>query len=162
MLSNLHAVHNSNTNKVAMQFLAKATTAKSKPDAAEKFLQQALHLAPYNLSVRLGAYRFYFYNHRYADALPHAEFIIVHYARQLNIPINWRTVRLEDSDFTLIGNTPGTYLQALLAWGYCNIRLGNTFLGRQAIAKVVEIDPSDRFNAKAILDILEHNSTDLP
>lgn len=135
----------------ALRALREARHARSDPEAAEKALLQALELAPQELDVRLGAYRFYFYNRRYADALAHAQFIVAQSARRLNISLDWRTVCPGDSDFTLLERAPGLYLQALLAWGYCHVRLGNLTLGRAAIAKVAEIDPSDRFGAKSIL-----------
>lgn len=145
------------SSQAAMRALEDARNARSDPETAEKGVLRALQLAPQDLDVRLGAYRFYFYNHRYTDALVHAHFIIEHAARRLNIPVDWRGVRSGDSDFTLLESSPGLYLQALLAWGYCNVRLGNVSPGREAIAKVAEIDPSDRFGARSILEFIDSN-----
>ncbi len=146
-------------SRAALRTLEEARTARSDPETAEKAVLQALQLAPQDADIHLGAYRFYFYNHRYADALPHAQFIIEHAARRLNIPVDWRVVRPEDCDFTLLESAPGLYLQALLAWGYCHLRLGNVSLGREAIAKVAKIDPSDRFGARPILDLIDNEAS---
>ena len=145
-------------SKAAMRSLEDARAACSDPESAEKAVLRAIELAPQDMDVRMGAYRFYFYNHRYADALPHAQFIVEHAARRLNIPVDWRAVGPGDSDFTLLESAPSLYLQALLAWGYCQVRLGNLQLGREAIAKVAEIDPSDRFGAKPILNLIDNET----
>ena len=146
-------------SRAALRTLQEARTARSDPETAEKAVLRALQLAPQDADIHLGAYRFYFYNHRYADALPHAQFIIEHTARRLNISVDWRVVRPEDRDFTLLESAPGLYLQALLAWGYCHLRLGNVSLGREAIAKVAGIDPSDRFGARPILDLIDNEAS---
>ncbi len=143
-------------NAAALLALKDARSARSDPAAAETAVLRALQLAPQDLEVRLGAYRFYFYNHRYSDALPHAQFIVEHSARRLNIPVDWRAVSAADTDFSALESVPGLYLQALLAWGYCNVRLGELELGREAVAKAAEIDPSDRFGAQAILEIIDN------
>jgi hypothetical protein len=144
----------------ALAALKEAHSAKSDPLAAEVKLIEALRLDPDNFDVRLGAYRFYFFNHRYGDALPHAEFILAHAARRLNIPVDWRNVSVEDADFTQKEFVPGIYLQALLALGYCKVRLGELAVGSDAVAKVAEIDPSDRFGAKPILELIERAGED--
>jgi len=107
------------------------------------------------LDVRLAAYRFYFYNHRLDEALPHAEHILAHAARRLNIASDWREVKPADAGFGDLDEAPGLYLQALLAWGYCQLRIGAIGEGRQALAKVAELDPRDRFGARGLLAVAE-------
>ena len=152
----------SRNRTAAMRMLAEARTACSDPETAEKSVLRALQLAPQDTDVRLGAYRFYFYNHRYADALPHAQFMIEHAARRLNIPVDWRAVRPGDSDFTLLERTPGLYLQALIAWGYCHVRLGNLPQGREALARAAAIDPGDRFGAGPLLALIDNEEPAAP
>ncbi|HFB2048281.1 MAG: hypothetical protein HRT83_06095 [Hyphomicrobiaceae bacterium] len=151
----------SDENKLVMQILKTAHTVRSDPDTAEKSIQYALQLAPHNIDAHIGAYRFYFYNQRYSDALQHAQFIIEHSARRMNICIDWQKVLPTDSDFTLKEYVPGLYLQALLAWGFSNIKSGNVSKGREAVVKVIEIDPSDRFNARSILSILDNETSNI-
>ncbi|MEL6978506.1 MAG: hypothetical protein AAGM38_07495 [Pseudomonadota bacterium] len=150
--------------KAAIEALKSATAARSDPESAERAVKDALSLAPEEYDVQLGAYRFYFYNHRYAEALPHAEAILGLAARDLNLPADWRAVAPVDARFSAIERRPGLYLQALLAWGYCQLRIGQSAsgegdaaqaLGRAAIAKVAALDPTDRFGAAAILAAIE-------
>ena len=128
-----------------------AHEARSAPETAEKAILEALALAPDDVEVRLGAYRFYFYNHYLAEALPHSEFIIAYAARRLNIAVDWRAVRPDDTLFEDLEAVPGLYLQALIAWGYCKVRLGAQEEGCMALSKVVALDPRDRFGAGLIL-----------
>lgn len=120
----------------------------------------ALSCAPGELAVQMGAYLFYFYNHRYADALPHAETILEMAARRLNVPCDFADVRPDDADFSALETAPSIYLQALLAYGYCHLRLNDFEAGRTAIAKVCELDPTDRFHAAAIIEIVETGDGD--
>lgn len=137
--------------RAARAALSRADAARSEPERAEAAVQEALTLAPADFEVRLGAYRFYFYAGRLTEALPHALHLIEHAARRLNIAGDWRAVRAGDAPFGALETAPGLYLQALLAYGYCQLRLGAEAEGREALAKVVEIDPNDRFGAGAIL-----------
>lgn len=134
--------------------LAGACHARSDPATAERAVLQALALAPDNIEALLGAYRFYFYDHRWAEALPLAAEILVHMARRLNIPTDWNLVRRDDASFSAAEEAPSLYLQALVAWGYCNVRLGRIEEGCQALAKAAELDPRDRFGAAEVLSVI--------
>ncbi|NVO15041.1 MAG: hypothetical protein HXX10_13485 [Rhodoplanes sp.] len=134
--------------------LAGAPCARSDPATAERAVTMALALAPDDVEARLAAYRFYFYNHRLAEALPHAAAIVVQSARRLNVATDWRLVRPEDAAFSDLDDAPSLYLQALLAWGYCSARLGRTEDGCRALEKVVELDPRDRFGARRLLAVI--------
>ena len=115
---------------------------------------QALDLAPDDVEVRLAAYRFYFYNHRLAEALRQAASIVVHISRRLNVATDWHLVRPGDAAFSGLEEAPSLYLQALLAWGYGSVRLGGIEEGRRALEKVVELDPRDRFGARRLLGVI--------
>lgn len=134
--------------------LAGAQCARSEAAAAERALHTALSLEPDGLEVQLAAYRFYFYNHRLAEALPHAAHIITLMAQRLDIAADWRLVRPDDAAFTSTEEAPSLYLQALLAWGYASVRLGRTEEGRHALATVAELDPCDRFGARRLHDVV--------
>lgn len=137
-----------------MAMLAGAPLARSDPAATERVVLQALALAPDDIEARLAAYRFYFYNHRLAEALPQADSIIVLMARRLNIATDWRLVRPGDAAFASPEEAPSLYLQALLAWGYGNVRLGRIDEGCRALEKVAEIDPRDRFGVRRLLAVI--------
>lgn len=146
-----HSAASKNPAFAALQALQGAREARSNPVAAEKAILEALALAPADIEVRLGAYRFYFYNHRFAEALGHAEFVIAHAARRLNIAVDWRETAPGDAAFDELEAAPGLYLQALVAWGYCKMRLGAKDEGSAALVKASQLDPSDRFSARVIL-----------
>lgn len=137
-----------------------ARAVRSDPDGSEIALKEALRLAPDDFDVRLGAYRFYFYNHRYAEALPHCEVLISHASRRLNIASDWRLVSPEDAAFTEPDFAPGLFLQTLLAWGYCHLRLGQHGPAREALVQCARLDPTDRFGATAILGHLDTRECD--
>lgn len=134
--------------------LAGARHARSDPAAAERAVLKALELAPDDMEALLGAYRFYFYDHRWAAALPLAADILVHMARRLNIPTDWCVVKPDDAAFTAAEEAPSLYLQALVAWGYCNVRLGRIDEGCLALTKAAELDPRDRFGAAEVLSVI--------
>lgn len=134
--------------------LAGARLARSDPATAERAVMQALALAPDDVEASLAAYRFYFYNHRLSEALAQAATIVVQMARRLNIATDWRMVRPGDAPFSGVEEAPSLYLQALLAWGYGNVRLGQIDEGRRALEKVVELDQRDRFGARRLLAVI--------
>lgn len=138
----------------AFAALGGARQARSDPVAAERAVAKALALEPDSLEVRLAAYKLYLYNHRLGEAVPHAEHILAHAARRLNISVDWRAVRPGDAPFEMMEEAPGLYLQALLAWGYCMVRLGRLEEGCAAIGKVGELDRRDRFGARRLLAVI--------
>lgn len=142
------------TAGAAFSALSGARAARSDPVAAERAVLTALALAPTDFDIRLAAYKFYFYNHRLEEALPHAEQLLAHAARRLNIAVDWRTVQASDAPFDAIEEAPGLYLQALLAWGYCKVRIGDFKAGSEAIAKVGALDKRDRFGARRLLQVI--------
>ncbi len=137
-----------------LTLLEGARQARTDPVAAERAVAKALAAAPEDFGARLGAYRFYFYNHRFGEALPHAAFLMRLAALRLNIAGDWRAVRPGDAAFEAPEEAPGLYLQALIAWGYCQARLGERAEGAAAIAKAAELDPRDRFGARRLLAVV--------
>jgi len=133
-----------------------ARQARSDPVVAERAVRRALAVAPDDFTARLAAYKFYFYNHRLAEALPHAAALLDQAARRLNVTLDWRRVAPGDAAFDEVENAPGLYLQALLAWGYCQTRLGRYELGREAIAKTAELSKRDRFGARRLLAVIDN------
>ncbi|MBB4020700.1 MULTISPECIES: hypothetical protein [Actibacterium] len=139
----------------ALVALQGARRARSAPEVAEEALRQALSIAPDHFEVQLAAYRFYFYNHRYADAVGFGEVLLETAARRLNISTDWRRVHPGDAAFADIGFAPGLYLQALTACGYCHLRLGQMQTGRAMMEQAAALDPTGRFGANGILACLD-------
>lgn len=141
--------------------LIDARRPRTDPVAAERAVLRALAAAPSDFTAHLAAYKLYFYNHRLAEALPHAELLIGLIGRRLNIAADWRDVHAGDAAFGEPEEVPGLYLQALIAWGYCKARLGAGEDGRAAVAKAAELDPRDRFGARRLLRVIESNGHEL-
>ncbi len=123
--------------------------------AAEGHILDALALAPGHLAVHLGAYRFYFYRHRLAEALPHARTCLADALRRSQLPADWRDVRADDAAFSALEPGPRLVLFALLATGYVLARLGREAESRAVLDKVAELDPEDRMSARRLLAILD-------
>ena len=123
--------------------------------AAEKHILDALALAPGHLDAHIGAYRFYFYRHRLAEALPHAETCLADALRRSQLPADWRNVRADDPAFSALEPGPRLVLFSLVAYGYVLARLGRQAESRIALAKVAELDPEDRMSARRLLAVID-------
>lgn len=144
------------------QLLSKAAAQYGTP-SAETCLLQAYQLAPGNLSVLVGLYRFYFYQHRYEDALFVAQQLLTCVAPRIDFPDNWRNLRtshLAQGVMISIGFVR-FYLLALKATGYVQLRLGEFQEGGDMLRKVIEMDAADRLGAKLLIDMLDRNSADI-
>ncbi len=148
------------TIDIVDRLLEGARQARTDPESAQRAVLGALAAEPDDFTARLAAYKFYFYNHRYAEAAPHASYILGLVARRLNVSGDWRAVEPGDAAFGELEEAPSLYLQALIAWGYCQARLGFGDAGREAIAKAAMLDPRDRFGARRLLDVIEHGAAE--
>lgn len=128
--------------------------------AAAGHIAAALAVAPDSLGVRLGAYRFYLYQHRFDHAVGQAEIILAQAARRLQLPHDWRAVAPGYAAFDRIEPWPRLFLQALIALGYGLVRLGRLEEGRAALAKAAGLDPHDRFGAARLLAVVERGGED--
>lgn len=138
----------------ALAALEGARAARSDAAGSEVAVLRALGLAPHDLDVRTGAYKFYFYNGRLEDAAPHAQFVMAQAARRLNVSTDWRLVQPGDAAFGSLDPAPRLFVQALVAWGYCMARLRRLDEGRSALTKAIELDPGDDFGAGVLLNII--------
>ncbi|MBL8573189.1 MAG: hypothetical protein JNM13_05890 [Hyphomicrobiaceae bacterium] len=139
---------------LAMQTLEGARAARSDMATAEIAVRAAVEQAPDDLAVRMGAYKFYFYNHRLEEALPHAGVCLRLAATDLGVAPDWRVVRPGDAAFDTLEKPPRLYLQCLVALGYVHARLGHESEARALLGKVAELDPKDRFGAARLIEIV--------
>ena len=144
----------------ALALLEGARAARSEPETSEAAVLAALACAPEDAAVRTAAYKFYFYNSRLAEALPHAAWTIVHAARALGLPDDWRRVEPGAAAFDTLEKGPRLFLQALLAWGYCKARIGDLAEGIAAMTKVAGLDPHDRFGAARLAAVVRREGRD--
>ncbi len=135
--------------------LALAAASYHLGDVAERHLRTAEALAPDHVAVLIGLYRFYFYKGRLAEALEVARLCLEKATRDNRLHANWREVGVGDAEFGVYDRPlPRFYLFTLKGFAYLNMRLGNLAEGRDAVMKLLELDPSDKVGAKVLLDVL--------
>ncbi len=130
-------------------------------DLAEDHLRRAQEVAPDHFAVLIGLYRFYFYKGRLAEALGVGRICLAKAAREKNFAADWRDVRRDDADFADLDDVLARFFMfCLKGYAYLNMRLGDLIEGRVAVAKLLELDPSDRVNARLLFDVLERAERD--
>lgn len=127
---------------------------------AERHLLAALDLAPQNMAVHIGLYRFYFYKNRLTDALACAVRCLSDTAARIGLPADWTQVRPAHGAFDSWNAEPRFYLFTLKAYAYIRMRLGDLEEGRRAVAKVRELDPHDRLGASVLEGVLNRVGED--
>jgi tetratricopeptide (TPR) repeat protein len=145
----------------AEQYLYQAGLAYQHDAVAEQHLRAAQALAPDHAAVLIGLYRFYFYKGRLHEALEVARLCLKKAARENNLSQNWRDVAPGDAVFSRYDDMlPRFYLFTLKGYAYLQMRLGNLEEGRAAVAKLLELDPSDKIGARVLLGVLERVGRD--
>ncbi len=132
---------------------------------AEALLLRAQALAPDSLMVLVGLYRFYYYQHRYADALDIAFRAMEVAGRELELPASWQQIREPDLA-AAASRGMGLlrfYLLALKGAGYLCLRLRRFEQGKAMLTRVAGLDPDNRLGARLLLEVLaSHNAEILP
>jgi tetratricopeptide (TPR) repeat protein len=142
--------------EAAARHLRYASLAYQRDDVAERHLWDAKALAPGHAAVLIGLYRFYFYKGRLAEALDIARVCLNKAARDNHLPADWRLVERGAAEFDRYDAVlPRFFLFALKAYAYLQMRLGNVEEGRQALEKLLTLDPLDRAGGKVLLGVLE-------
>jgi hypothetical protein len=125
-------------------------------DEGESLLLRASLLAPQHLMVLVALYRYYFYQHRFEDALLVGECTLAVVGRRLEFPESWvylNEANLGEGVMRSMGLVR-FYLLVLKATGYINLRLGYFESGQTMLEKLVELDSQDRIGGRALLDVL--------
>lgn len=125
--------------------------------SAELSLLRAHLLAPENLTVLVGLYRYYFYQHRLEDALHVAERAMQLAARPLGLPSDWRLL-----DEAWLGSAAAIsfgllrfYLLALKAASIVMLRLGRIADSRVRLMKLALLDSRDQLGAGKLLELVD-------
>ncbi len=123
---------------------------------AEDLLLRAYFLAPEALIVLVALYRYYFYQHRLADALIVADRALRIVGARLGFPPEWTRLHPDFLGQAVLRSMGllRFYLSVLKATGYINLRLGRMAEGRAQIEKLIELDSHDRFGGKALLGVV--------
>ncbi len=123
---------------------------------AEPLLHRAFSLAPADLTVLVALYRFYYYQHRYADAIDVAHRAMAAVAPRITFPAQWDDISGANlanglmQSFTLVR----FYLLALKGAAYLHLRRGEIALGVRMLNKVISLDSRDRLGAKGLLQAM--------
>lgn len=140
----------------AERHLKAAAGAYHLEEIAESHLFEARRLAPAHPAVLIGLYRFYFYKGRLDHALEIANACLLRAAIDASLPLDWRAVHVWHADFANYGAlAPRFFMFTLKGYAYLNMRLGDTIEGREAVTKLLELDPSDKVGAKVLLEVLD-------
>lgn len=130
---------------------------------AEEPLLRAQALAPDNLTVMVGLYRFYYYQHRYQDALGIAHRVMAAVGPRLCLPSRWQDLAAAHlAPAAALGfGLLRFYLLALKGAGYLNLRLGRFEEGKAMLAKVVSLDTDNRLGARLLLEVLADHTAEI-
>lgn len=136
--------------------LEKSADAYGEPEA-EALLQQAEQLAPEHPMVLVALYRFYYYQHRLADALVIAERTLALSAASLDLPNDWRALSSELCDQAMARSATGLrfYLLALKGAAYLQLRLGEREQAIEKLQLLTQLDEQDRLGAAALLEVAQ-------
>jgi tetratricopeptide (TPR) repeat protein len=130
-------------------------------EVAENHLREAQAIAPGHAAVLIGLYRFYFYKGRLAEALEIARLCLAKAAKENGLAADWRRVAAADAGFNVYENILARFfLFSLKGYAYLQMRLGNLAEGREAVSKLLELDPTDKIGAKVLLDVLNRMGQD--
>ena len=127
----------------------------------EVLLLRAYFIAPKNLSVLVALYRSYYYQHRLEDAQRVAQRALSIVALRVGFPEEWSELNeaeLAHAVFQSMGLVR-FYMTTLKAEAYLYLRLGDISAGRKRLQKIAELDSSDHFGARALLDMLAGSET---
>lgn len=121
----------------------------------EALLLRAYFLNPTSFNVIVALYRFYYFNHRYEEALYSAHLALKLSADKLDFPADWRELDMEYIGLGVLQSMQLVrfYLLALKGAGYLNLRLGTLSEGIEMLQKVVLLDSRDRLGASELLEV---------
>ena len=124
---------------------------------AELALLRAHLLAPDNLTVLVGLYRYYFYQHRLEDALQVAERAMLISGRHLGLPADWNQLNESwlASAAAISFGLLRFYLLALKAASIVLLRLGHIPASRERLIKLAALDSRDQLGAAKLLEVVD-------
>ncbi|QID19547.1 hypothetical protein G3580_19140 [Nitrogeniibacter mangrovi] len=140
----------------AEALLEEAAAAYGEP-TAEAALRRAYAIAPRNLTVLVGLYRFYFYQHRMDAALDVAEQAMAVSGATLGLPGHWKHLTAEcvahaaaDGRFALLR----FYLLALKAAAIVLLRQRRIAEARERLECIAALDSKDHLDSAKLLALI--------
>lgn len=131
-------------------------------DEAEKYLMRSYFLEPDHLMVHVALYRFFYYQHRYEDALVVADRSLKVAGERLGLPLQWEKLEPENLGggvFVSMGLTR-FYILALKARAYLQLRLNALDEAIYCLEKIQQLDPKDQFGSAFLLKIAKQERGD--
>ncbi len=126
---------------------------------SESYLLKAYFLEPDNLSVLVALYRYYYYQHKFEDALRAAKSALSLVANRIDFPMDWKKVNsnlLANAIIKSMGMVR-FYMMTLKAEAYLYLRIGEINQGRERLEKVAQLDTKDHFGAAALLRTISNS-----
>ncbi|WP_013323698.1 hypothetical protein [Gloeothece verrucosa] len=123
---------------------------------SEQYINEALALAPNNLDVLIGAYRFFFYKGKTDIALGISEKVLEIVQQRKNLPQAWeqlQSILLTQKDDSLIR----LYLNAYAAKGFLLAKIGRIEEAKMITTRVKAIDENRESCASTVFDVLTHS-----
>lgn len=122
-------------------------------DSAEWALLRAYLKAPEHLSVIVALYRFFYYRHRYAEALAMADRAILLSSRQLGLNEDWRQLTQTDLEQAAQRSMSNTrfLLLALKGAAWLLLRQDQPHAAIERLAPVRAFDDQDQLGTRELL-----------
>lgn len=125
------------------------------PEAAGHALLRAHFLEPEHPTVLVALYRYFYYRHRYGDALRVAERVVRLTSRRLGIDPDWRRLDQASLGRAVVSSMTRTrfLLMAIKGAGYLCLRLGDAEGALARLEKLAALDSSDRLHVGGLVDL---------
>ena len=128
------------------------------PSAQTEDILLSLHARlPDSLTIIVALYRFYYYQHRYQDALDIATSALDVSAAMMGLGVDWQRLteqHLGQGVFVSMGLIR-FYMLGLKASAYLLMRLDEIEQAHARLQKIVELDPADQFGAAFLFTMAE-------
>ncbi len=151
-----HDLYYQQEDSAEVQQLIRQAGSDYQHGAAELPLLQAFLRAPDSFNVLVSLNRFYYYQHRLAEALLISERALELIRIRLQFPLDWRLLQLEH-----ISNAPKEqlswirmYLFTLKSIGFLKMRQHQLEPSKTIFEKLVALDSEDRIGAHALLALV--------
>jgi tetratricopeptide (TPR) repeat protein len=118
-------------------------------EESESFLMRGYFIEPEHLTVLVALYRYFYYQHRYQDALLVSDRALKVSGRLLGFRMDWSELPLTElgSGVMVSMGLIRFYLLALKASGYLLLRLGDYEQASRRLDKLAELDSTDQFDS---------------
>lgn len=128
------------------------------PEAeSETLLMRSYFLEPEHLTVLVALYRYYYYQHRYEDAVLVSDRALKVAGRMLGFRMEWSQLPLSELGGGVMVSMGliRFYLLALKASGYLMLRIGDFEEASRRLNKLAELDSTDQFGSAFLREMAQ-------